>query len=510
MASNRRGDPGHRSPPPSPSPPQSLATSEYSGRSNKSACQVCWRQSCQLTTHRDYARRAAVQPTRPSSLSKPSPKGQEPNFPIEMKANMRQLYHHFFTVEIPRREVIPHPTGVSRNRAMSQIYSSLAEKCPSLCYSIVAFAASRIASSQGAVDDRALKHYSQGVRSLADAVNGPAAESVTLAALTLLQHDLIFFHARAIGTHIEGIYTMINKQGGLAYLDGTIGQIALTCDYQASMLLDRVPNYRHPSLPDSRPLNAPDVTNGQSFPTCSIWPLVDPRLREVIQDVCLLIELLERSRHYPTTMGDYQFFGYKRNVIENWLGFMYAEFNGSATINECLCLAVILLQSMTIGGIDTIHGVFDHLIPKLKVAVGDIHLKLGNLWATETQMAIWIMFIGTAIPDVYKRFRIEFLDEVSRMLEATYGKELPNSKARVRAGLSKYIWCDLMLSKRFNKAWKELMSISPQQGADSADSDNRDDDGSSQAPAGEAGSIVAGSAMLSGANLPRDEPNAGG
>lgn len=94
MASNRRGDPGHRSPPLSPSPPQSLATSEHSGRSNKSACQVCWRQSCQLTTHRDYARRATVAPTRPSAMAKPSPKEQEPNFPIEMKANMRQLYHH--------------------------------------------------------------------------------------------------------------------------------------------------------------------------------------------------------------------------------------------------------------------------------------------------------------------------------------------------------------------------------------------------------------------------------
>lgn len=125
-------------------------------------------------------------------------------------------------------------------------------------------------------------------------------------------------------------------------------------------------------------------------------------------------------------------------------------------------------------------------------------------------MAIWIMFIGTAIPDVYKRFRIEFLDKVSRMLEATYGKELPNSKARVRAGLSKYIWCDLMLSKRFNKAWKELMSISSQQGADSADSDSGDDNGSSQATAGKAGSIIAGSEIPSGATLLRDEPQAGG
>ncbi len=419
-------------------------------------------------------------------------------------------YASVFTVEIPHREVIPHPTGVSRNRALSQKYSSLAEKCPSLCYSIVAFAASRIASSQGAVDDRALKHYSQGVRSLADAVNRPATESVTFAALTLLQHDLMFFHTRAIDTHIEGIYTMIDKQGGLAYLDGTIGQIAVTCDYQASMLLDRAPRYRHPSLPDARPLNVPDITNGQLFPTCSIWPLVDPRLREVIQDVCILIEMLERSRRFPTTMGDYQFFGYKRNVIENGLGFMYAEFNGSATINECLCLAIILLQTMTIGGIDTIHGVFDHLIPKLKVAVGDVHLKMGNLWATETQMAIWLMFIGTVIPDAYQRFRVEFLEKASRMLEATYGEELANSKARVRAGLSKFIWCDLMLSKRFNKAWKELMSMSPPQGVDPADSDDGDDDGNSQATAGETGSMTTSSAMPDSANLSGEQPRASG
>ena len=150
-----------------------------------------------------------------------------------------------FTVEIPHGEVIPYPTGVSRNRDLSRKYASLSQQCPSLCYSIVSCAASRIASSQGAVDDRALKHYAQAVRSLADTVNRPTTECAILAALTLIQHDLIFFHPRAIGAHIEGIYTMIEKQGGLAYLDGSIGHIALSCDYQAAVLLDQPPRYHN-------------------------------------------------------------------------------------------------------------------------------------------------------------------------------------------------------------------------------------------------------------------------
>jgi Fungal specific transcription factor domain len=414
-------------------------------------------------------------------------------------------------VEVPHGEVIPHPTGVSRNRALSQKYSSLAEKCPSLCYSIVSYAASRIASSQGAVDDRALKHYAQGVRSLADAVNRPATECVTLAALTLLQHDLIFFHKDAIDTHIEGIYTMIEKQGGLAYLDGTIGHIALFCDYQSSVLLDRPPKYRHPSLQDVRPLNPPEITNGAGFPISGVWQLVDPRLQEIIRDVCLMVEILERSRRLPTTLGDYQFYAYRRNVIENGLGFMHAEFDGSGTINECLCLAIILFQSLTIGGIDTVNGVFDHLIPKFKVVVGEVHLKMGNLWATETGMAMWLMFIGTVIPDIYKRFRKEFLDKVSKMLEATFGKELAISKARVRASLSKFIWCDLMLSNKFNKTWKEVMAMSPQKSTSTADSGNDDDDGyDSQIAIGEVDSMIAGFVIPGGAGFSPDKPRFSG
>jgi Fungal specific transcription factor domain len=418
-------------------------------------------------------------------------------------------------VEVPHREVIPHPSGVSTNRALAQKYSSLAEECPSLCYSIVSHAASRIASSQGTVDDRALKHYAQGVRSLAEAVNRPASESITLAALTLIQHDFMFFHTKAIDTHIEGIYTMIEKQGGLAYLDGSIGQLAISCDYQASVLLNRPPKFQHPSLPDARPLNAPQITNGQSFPTCKVWHLVDSRLRAIIQDVCLTVEMLDRSRRLPTTMGDYQFFSYRRNVIENGLGFMHAEFNGSATINECLCLGVTLFQSMTIGGTDTVHGIFDHLIPKFKLAVSEINSKIANLWATETEMAIWLMFIGTAIPDNYKRFRQEFLEKVSRMLEATYGKGLAKSKARVRSGLSKYIWCDMMLSKRFNKTWKEIMSMSPQRGTDAAESDDDDDDdddddNNSQATVGEVDTMIAGFAMPSGTSFFQGEPQSTG
>lgn len=406
-------------------------------------------------------------------------------------------------------EVIPHPSGVSTNRALHQTYSSMAEICPSLCYSIVSHAASRIASSQGAVDDRALKHYAQGVRSLTEAVNQPATESVTLAALTLVQHDLMFFNIRGIGTHIEGIYTMIEKQGGLAYLDGGICQLALTCDYQASVLLDRPPRFRHPSLRDARPLNAPEIMNGQAFPTSRIWHLVDARLREVIQDICLLVQMLERSRRSPTTMGDYQFFSYKRNVVENGLGFMYAEFNSTATINECLCLAVILFHSMTIGGADTVNGMFDHLIPKFKVAVGDVHLRMGNLWATETEMAIWLMFICTAIPDTYKRFRNEFLEKISKMLEATYGKSLAKSKARVRAGLGKFIWCDLMLSKRFNKTWKEIMIMSPHQGTEAAESDDQDEDDNSQSTTGEFESLIAG-AIPGNASFLQEEPQFSG
>ncbi len=159
---------------------------------------------------------------------------QEPDFPIETKtclisvmltighqsSQRRFRLGRLYRIQLAYPEIEP-----------SQNYSSLAEECPSLCYSIVAYAASRIASSQGAVDDRALKHYAQGVRSLADAVNRPATECVTLAALTLLQHDFIFFHARTIETPIEGIYAMIEKQGGLAYLDGAIGHVAWSCNY---------------------------------------------------------------------------------------------------------------------------------------------------------------------------------------------------------------------------------------------------------------------------------------
>lgn len=434
-------------------------------------------------------------------MLRPSPKDHEPSFPIEMKPNMHQLYHHckfgsllqptscanadnftsVFTVEVPHGEVIPHPTGVSRNRALSQKYSVLAEKCSSLCYSIISYAASRISSSQGICDNRAIKHYSQGVTSLRTVVD-KASESATLAALTLVQHDLIFSHKVAVDAHMNGIYGMIEKKGGLAYLDGTIGQVALFCDYQASVLLDRPPKYRHPSLQDARPLHPPEITIGRAFPTCKAWQLVDFRLQEVIQDVCLMVEILERTRRLPTSVGDYQFFGYKRNVIENSLGFLHAEFDGSGTINECLCLGIILFQSMTIGGIDAINGIFDHLIPRFKVAVSLVHTSLDNLWASETEMGIWLMFIGAVIPDCYKRFRSEFLQKISKMLEALYGKGLGKPKARVRAGLSDYMWCDLMLSKRFNKAWKEIMSMSPHGDTATTESDGEGDDGADESP----------------------------
>jgi hypothetical protein len=169
---------------------------------------------------------------------------------------------------------------------------------------------------------------------------------------------------------------MIEKQEGLAYLNGTLGSTAIFCDYQASELGDRAPKYRHPSSPDATPLHPPEVTNGLDFPTCTIWQFVDPRPREVIHDICLVVELLERSNYSPTTMGDYQFFGDKRNVIANGLVVMHIEFNGLATINECICLGLILFLSMTIGGIDAIHGVFDRHIPKFKVVVGYVHLKM--------------------------------------------------------------------------------------------------------------------------------------
>ena len=360
------------------------------------------------------------------------------------------------------------------------------------------------------VDDRALKHYAQGVRSLADAVNSPATESVTLAALTLLHHDLTFFHTSAIDTHIQGIYTMIEKQGGLTYLDGTIGQIAMSCDYRSSVLLDRPPKYRHPSLTDARPMNLPENRNGQAFTMCRVWQLVDPRLKEAIKDVCLMVAMLEHSRRFPVTMGDYQFFGYKRNVVQNSLGFMHAEFNASGTINECLCLGIILFQSMTIGGIDTINGIFDHLIPKFKLAIGEVHLKLNNLWATEAGMAVWLMFVGMAIPDTYKRFRNEFLEKVSKILEATYGLDLVNCKARVRAGLSMYIWCDLVLSKRFNKIWNEIMSKSAQQDLATADPDSDDDDDDGQAAPATATPMIAGFTISSSTSSVVGERQFGG
>jgi hypothetical protein len=94
MASNHPDARQHRSGPPSPSPTPSITPSEHSVRSTSSACRVCWRQGCQLPTHRDYARRAALPPARPSAVSRQSSREHEPIFPVEMKANMRQLYQH--------------------------------------------------------------------------------------------------------------------------------------------------------------------------------------------------------------------------------------------------------------------------------------------------------------------------------------------------------------------------------------------------------------------------------
>ncbi len=183
---------------------------------------------------------------------------------------------------------------------------------------------------------------------------------------------------------------------------------------------------------------------------------------------------------------------------------MYAEFNGSATINERLGLGMILFQSMTISGIDAINGIFDHLIPNFKLAVSDVHLKMANLLATETEMAIWLMFIEMAISDIYKRFRKEFLEKLSRMLEATYGKGLSESKARVQAGLSKYIWCDFMLSQTFNKIWPEIKNTSSHKGTGTAESGDEDEDNTS---IGDARSILAGYDIPGDTDLHEDEPH---
>lgn len=94
MASNQSDVQRYRSPPPSPSPPASLSLSDRSGHSTSSACRVCWRPSCQLGTHRDYAKRAALPPARTIAVARQPSKEHVSNFPIEMKANMRQLYNH--------------------------------------------------------------------------------------------------------------------------------------------------------------------------------------------------------------------------------------------------------------------------------------------------------------------------------------------------------------------------------------------------------------------------------
>lgn len=75
-------------------PPPSLSTSDLSGRSTSSACRVCWGSSYQLQTHRDYARRTALPPARPNTAPRQPSTEQELNLTVEVKANMRQLYHH--------------------------------------------------------------------------------------------------------------------------------------------------------------------------------------------------------------------------------------------------------------------------------------------------------------------------------------------------------------------------------------------------------------------------------
>ena len=443
-------------------------------------CPVCWRQGCQLISHKLYTSRKKTRRPQPPSTDIKQPRASvtasignariDPFFDLPVGRSdpeMQQHFRDFFTAQVSSM------TDSVRIRAFDAAYCPVLMRQalvdPALCHTFIAMAAT-YSSIHGqclqAPNAKLFSIYGRTFRVLRRQLGQAIRPSDTaiMAAINLLMcQGIAFGDKSAMKAHPAVLESMVNSCGGISNLSGQPAALTLWADLYVTLYTGKKPIFLEQArvVPDIPLSNPPALVYGGGWDDLETRVWISQSLLDVCVNTCRLTELLEDRVSGNINPARWEYFNYKRNSMAMRNGMVHSQLFGSGTKGECISLIHNLYLFLVLRLMPW-KAPLVNLCEQLQSAL--LSSGLHDYWGQEIDVLLWLLFMLPAGAEYWegKQWALQvLLDTLSHYYNRSEQRDWPPDWCEMqRSNLMKFTWSEIYLTPSFTRTCQDLVMMS--------------------------------------------------
>jgi len=175
-----------------------------------------------------------------------------------------------------------------------------------------------------------------------------STDEAMLAATVMLLIYMAQGDALEVNKHVSGLVHLARLRGGPHYLglSGLVAELLIYADHTQAIFFNHEPVWQFPLPPLTMGL-APEA--GKSFQKAADAHELEPSIAQAALSVCKVADIFEYATNGKTLpRAALNSFGYLSTIADYQLARCNALFHQSASITECICLALILFNHIVL------------------------------------------------------------------------------------------------------------------------------------------------------------------
>lgn len=323
-----------------------------------------------------------------------------------------------------------------------------------LCLAILAASAALLPQRSGlpAENVAVLTLFDQAMYQLRERLSTAPTQvtDATVAAATFLWAiNSLLDDPHSMQQHGKSVHALVSGRGGLSNLglSGAVAQLVVMVDCLNAIISGEQARYSNTN--DTPPLeDQPTPLCGAYFRGPRAQQSVDPDLIRICVESASIANLLERMIRKQPTTSDYFHAISKLSIIGSDTINIYARLKGTGSKDECVCLAVQLMNILLYWRPREQQMMVTTLASRLIKALS--RQEMQQYWLAEMELLVWILFIIAMIPHDFdgKEWAMDLLCQ-SLCSKLGSGEWPDDWQDTVRRVVLNFVWCDTRLSVNF-------------------------------------------------------------
>lgn len=281
-------------------------------------------------------------------------------------------------------------------------------------------------------------------------------DEAILAATLLLLIYLAQGNGVEVAKHVSGLVHLTKTRGGPHYLGigGAVAETLLHADHMQAIFFNHAPVWPLP-LPQLD-IGLPEKM-GQGFKRATATASLDLSLPLAAKSICRVADVLVHASTGRALPADIKHaYNYLTMMAEYQLAHCNASYHASSTLDECVCLALILFNHVVLCNDGAITPSILQVEYRFWQALEETTAK-GLLQSTASYLYIWMLLTGLTIA-IRERSRYRMI--CVEKLRSVRGSAGVTSWDQLRTNvLDQFVWLPCTQEETFRGVWLEVEGL---------------------------------------------------